>query len=85
MRSPLVAELAAMAAVGYALAGGAGAAALATTGPALMHEYAAAASTHQTLIAAQFTILVVVVWRGIWQFPGWHLRCWLVAGNRAPT
>ena len=79
-RNPLVADLSTMAAIGYALAGGAGAAVLATVGPMLMRDYAATtAPTDQAVIASQFTLLFEVVWRAIWQFldgllvAGWWL------------
>jgi hypothetical protein len=66
--NPLLADLSALAALGYALAGGSGAAALAMVGPMLMHDYAGAtAPTDQAVIAAQFTVLFEVVWRSIWQ------------------
>ena len=67
-RSPLVADLSALAAVGYSLAGGAGAAVLAMVGPMLMHEHATADPAEQDVIATQFAILFEVVWRSIWQF-----------------
>ncbi len=68
VRRPLIADLTTIAAISYTLAGGVGAAVLATTGPALMHEFAAAGPMHKTLIASQFAVLIEVVWRGIWQF-----------------
>jgi hypothetical protein len=68
-RDPMVADLATLAAFGYALIGGAGAAVLAIVGPMLMNEYAIAASPgEQELIAVQFDVLLEVVWRSIWQF-----------------
>jgi len=67
-RNPLIADLSTLAALGYALAGGAGATVLATVGPMLMYDYAAATSTEQAPIAAQFTVVFEVVWRSIWQF-----------------
>ena len=67
-RNPLLADLSTLAAFGYALAGGAGAAILATVGPMLMYDHAAATSTEQAVIATQFTLLFEVVWRSIWQF-----------------
>lgn len=68
-RNPLLADLSAMAAFGYALAGGAGAAVLAMVGPMLMNDYAAAsAPADRAVIAAQFTLLFEVVWRSVWQF-----------------
>ncbi len=50
-----------MAALGYALAGGAGAAVLAMVAPMLMHDYTDATAVDQALIAAQFTMLFEVV------------------------
>ena len=67
-RHPLLADLSTLAAFGYALAGGAGAAILATVGPMLMYDHLAATSAEQTAIAMQFTLLFEVVWRSIWQF-----------------
>jgi hypothetical protein len=43
-RNPLIADLSTMAAVGYALAGGVGAAVLAMVAPMLMHNYTDATS-----------------------------------------
>lgn len=68
-RNPAVADLATLAAIGYALIGGAGAAVLAKVGPMLMTNYATAASaSEEAIIAAQFAVLLEVVWRSIWQF-----------------
>jgi hypothetical protein len=67
-RNPLIADLSTMAAVGYALAGGVGAAALAMVAPMLMHVYTDAAAAGQALIATQFATALQVVWRSIWQF-----------------
>jgi hypothetical protein len=67
-RNPLVADLSSMAAVGYALAGGVGAAVLAMVAPMLMHAYADATAAGRALIAAQFATVLQVVWRAIWQF-----------------
>ena len=67
-RNPMLADLSTLAAFGYAIAGGAGATVLATVGPMLMYDHAAASSADQSAIAAQFTILFEVVWRSIWQF-----------------
>ena len=52
-RNRLAADLSAVAAVGYVLAGGIGAAVLAMVGPMLMHNYTEAAAEDRTLIAAQ--------------------------------
>lgn len=68
-RNPTLADLSTLAAFGYALAGGTGAAALAMVGPMLMSDFAKATSaTDQAIIAAQFSVLLEVVWRSIWQF-----------------
>jgi Domain of unknown function (DUF4386) len=67
-RNPLLADLSTMAGVGYALAGGAGAAALAVFGPMLMHDYTEASATDRVVITAQFATLTVVIMRSIWQF-----------------
>jgi hypothetical protein len=69
-RNPLVADLSTMAAVGYALAGGVGAAVLAMVAPMLMHAYSDATAAGRALIAAQFATVLQVVWRAIWQFLG---------------
>ena len=67
-RNPLIADLSTLAAVGYALAGGVGAAVLAMVAPMLMHDYIDAAAAGQALIAAQFATVLQVVWCSIWQF-----------------
>jgi hypothetical protein len=67
-RNPLIADLSTVAAVGYALAGGVGAAILAFVGPMLMHSYTETTPAGQALIAAQFATVLQVVWRSIWQF-----------------
>ena len=67
-RNPLIADLSTLAALGYALAGGVGAAVLAVVAPMLMHDYTDAAAAGQAVIAAQFATLMEVVWRAIWQF-----------------
>jgi hypothetical protein len=67
-RNPLIADLSTIAAVGYALAGGVGAAVLAMVAPMLMHNYTDATAAGQALIAAQFATVLEVVWRAIWQF-----------------
>jgi hypothetical protein len=66
--NPLLADLSTMAGVGYALAGGAGAAVLAVFGPMLMHDYTEAGPTDRVVITAQFVTLMEVVMRSIWQF-----------------
>ena len=67
-RNPLLADLSTMAGVGYALAGGAGAAVFAVYGPMLMHAYTAASPTDRVVITAQFATLTEVIMRSIWQF-----------------
>ena len=67
-RNPLIADLSTLAAVGYALAGGVGAAVLTIVAPMLMHNYIDAAAAGQALIAAQFATVLQVVWCSIWQF-----------------
>ena len=66
-RSPLVADLSALAAAGYVLAGGLGAAALAMVGPMLMQDHAGATGVEQEVIALQFAVLIELVFRAIWQ------------------
>jgi len=76
-RNRLIADLSAVAALGYVLAGGIGAAVLAMVGPMLMHNYTEAAAEDQTLIAAQFAVLFELVWRAIWQMlDGILLAAW---------
>jgi hypothetical protein len=76
-RNRLIADLSALAAVGYVLAGGIGAAALAMVGPMLMIEYSEAATSERMVIAAQFATLIEVVWRAIWQLlDGILLAAW---------
>ena len=65
-RDRLIADLSTMAALGYVLAGGIGAAILAMVGPMLMHQYTLAGAD-RALIEAQFTTLFEMVWRAIWQ------------------
>ena len=89
-RNSIVADLSALAALGYVLAGGAGAAVLAMVGPLLMHEHLAAAPVEQAVIASQFVILFEVVWRSIWQFldaillGAWWLGIGLLIGADQP-
>ncbi len=66
-RNRLIADLSALGAVGYALAGGIGAAVLAMVGPMLMYSYTQAVTEDRALIAAQFAVLFELVWRAIWQ------------------
>ena len=81
LRNPMLADLATLAALGYALIGGAGAAVLAIVGPMLMNEYAIAASSgERELIAVHFAVLLEVVWRSIWQFlDGILMAAWWLA------
>jgi hypothetical protein len=67
-RNPTIADLSTIAAVGYAVAGGTGAAVLAFVAPALMQQYSAATAAEQVIITAQFATVLQVVWRSIWQF-----------------
>jgi hypothetical protein len=53
-RNPHSADMSSLAAVGYALAGGLGAAVLAMVAPMMMQAYTDAAAAGQALIAAQF-------------------------------
>jgi hypothetical protein len=76
-RNRLIADLSAVAAVGYVLAGAIGAAVLAMVGPMLMYNYAEAAAEDRALIAAQFAVLFELVWRAIWQLlDGILLAAW---------
>lgn len=67
-RNPVVADLATLAGLGFALAGGAAAAVLAIVGPMLITDYASASGSQQAVIATQFAVLLEVVWRSVWQF-----------------
>jgi hypothetical protein len=80
-RNAMLTDLSSLAAIGYALAGGAGAAVLAMIGPMLMNDHAAATgSTEQAIITAQFSLLFEVVWRSVWQFlDGILLAAWWLA------
>lgn len=87
-RNLLIADLSTLAAVGYALAGGVGAAVLAMVAPMLMHNYTDATAAGQALIA-QFATVLQVVWRAIWQFldaillAAWWLGIgWLIRADR---
>ncbi len=59
-RDRVIADLSALAAGGYVLAGGMGAVVLAMVGPMLMRQYAEAAPEDQALIAARFVVLFEV-------------------------
>jgi hypothetical protein len=68
-RNPIVADLATIAALSYALAGGIGAAVLSMVGPMLMNQYGnSTVAADQAIIATHFGVLLEVVWRSIWQF-----------------
>ncbi len=67
-RSPALADLSTLAAMGYVLAGGAAAALLAVAGPVLITQYASAEGAEQAAIAASFQLLSEVVYRAVWQF-----------------
>ena len=67
-RNPVIADLSTMAGVGYALAGGAGAAVLAVFGSSLMHDYTDASPADRVVITAQFAAMTEVIMRSIWQF-----------------
>jgi hypothetical protein len=69
-----LADLATLSALGYVLAGGAAATALAFVGPRLMHEYAAGGD--RAALGVAFGVLAEVVFSAIWQF----LDAWLLAG-----
>ena len=55
---------------------------LAMVAPMLMHNYTDATAAGQPLIAAQFAVVLQVVWRAIWQFLDAILLGALVARNR---
>jgi hypothetical protein len=75
-RGRATADLSALSAMGYVLAGGAAAAALAFVGPRLMHEYSAPGAD-QAAISVAFTVLAEVVFSAIWQFlDAWLLAIW---------
>lgn len=66
--NPVIADLSALAAFGYTVAGGAAAAVLALVGPLLMQNHAATANpAEQAVIAGQFEVLFEVVFRSVWQ------------------
>lgn len=75
---PVVATASAAAALGYVLAGGAGAAALAMAGPPLIVAHADPNADHAA-IATAFGVLVDVVFRAIWQLlDGILLAVWFM-------
>jgi hypothetical protein len=65
-RSPALADLATLGALGYVMAGSIAAVALATAGPFLL-EATAAPGADQASIATAFAVLMEVVWNGVWQ------------------
>lgn len=70
-----LADLSAIGAFGYVLAGGAAATALAFVGPRLMHEYAVAEDP--AAVAVAFGVLTETVFSAIWQFlDAWLLAAW---------
>lgn len=70
----VLADLATLGALGYVLAGGAAATALAFVGPWLMYEYAS--GEDPAAVAVAFGVLAEVVFSAVWQF----LDAWLLAG-----
>ena len=89
-RNHLIADLSALAAVGYVLAGGIGAAVLAMVGPMLMHSYIEATAQSQAVITTQFAVLLELVWRAVWQLldgilvAGWWLGIGLLVREDRP-
>jgi hypothetical protein len=89
-RNPLIADLSALAAGGYVLAGGIGAVALAMVGPMLMYRYTEASAADQAVIAVQFAALLELVWRAIWQLldgifmAGWWLGIGMLVRRDRP-
>lgn len=65
-RSPLIVDVATIAALGYVIAGSIGVTALAAAGPAMMREYDAPGAD-QAATAVAFRLLIEVVFRGLWQ------------------
>jgi hypothetical protein len=65
-RSPALADLATLGAMGYVLAGSIGAISLAIGAPILLEAYAAPGAD-QASIATAFAVLIEVVWHGVWQ------------------
>ena len=63
---PVLARTSMMAGLAYVLAGAIGAAALATAGPMLLHEYEQPGAD-RAAIAISFAVLIDVVFRAIWQ------------------
>ena len=65
-RSPMIVDIATLAAIGYVIAGSIGVTALASAGPALMREYDAPGAD-KAATAVAFRLLIEVVFRGLWQ------------------
>jgi len=65
-RSPLIVDIATLAALGYVIAGSIGVTALASAGPAMMREYDAPGAD-KAVTAVAFRLLIEVVFRGLWQ------------------
>lgn len=75
-RGRAIADLATLGALGYVVAGGAAATALAFVGPRLMDAYAAG-EADQAALAVSFGALAEVVFSAIWQFlDAVLLACW---------
>jgi hypothetical protein len=82
-RDPVVADLSALAAIGYTIAGGAAAAVLAMVGPMLMQSHGSASGLEQATIESQFAMLFEGVWRSVWQvFDGILLAAWWLGIGR---
>jgi hypothetical protein len=76
-RDPVLADLSALAATGYTLAGGAAATVLAMVGPMLMEQHANASNVDQATIEVLFAMLFEGVWLSVWQlFDGILLAAW---------
>jgi hypothetical protein len=65
-RSPALADLATLGALGYVLAGSIAAVSLAIGGPILLQAYAAP-GVDQASVATAFAVLIEVVFHGVWQ------------------
>jgi hypothetical protein len=79
LRDSVLADLTAIAATGFTLIGGAGAAVLALVGPMLIHAFSAATPASRDAFSADFALLLEVVWRSIWQLlDGLLLAAWWV-------
>lgn len=75
---PVVADLATLAALGYVVVGSIGAGTLASAGPLLIRELAAG-TIERAVLAADFRLLIEVVFRGLWQgVNGFLLALWFV-------